>query len=66
VTDLPLLLSSPPQIPENPAENLGSQNYGERPKAVAVGGGFNDDMFQEMKDACKDVNKGIVWVNTNP
>lgn len=61
--DLPLLLSNPSKTPEDSATNLGSQNYGERPRAVAVGGAFDDDAFKQMKDACKDVDKDIVWVS---
>jgi hypothetical protein len=60
--DLPLLLSNPPKPPEDSATNLGSQNYGDRPRAVAVGGGFDDAAFKQIRDACKDVDKDVVWV----
>jgi hypothetical protein len=63
VKDLPLLLSTPSKPPDNIGENFGSQKYGERPLAVGVGGGFNDEMFKEMRDACRDLNEGIVWVS---
>jgi hypothetical protein len=63
VKDLPLLLSTPLQSPDNVGENFGSQNYKERPLAVGVGGGFNDEMFEEMRDACRDLDEGIVWVS---
>jgi hypothetical protein len=62
LNDLPLLLSNPSQTPMNVDNNLGSKNHGSRPLAVAAGGGFNDEMFNKMKDACKDVEQGIVWV----
>jgi hypothetical protein len=62
VKDLPLLLSTPPKAPQNTEDNVGSRNYDKRPVAVLAGGGFDDTMFNEIKDACKDVDKGIVWV----
>jgi hypothetical protein len=63
VKDLPLLLSAPSRTPENVDENFGSRNYEARPLAVGVGGGFNDEMLEEMRNACKDVDEGIVWVS---
>lgn len=36
-----------------------------RPLAVAAGGGFNDEMFAEMKDACKSMEDGIVWLRAD-
>jgi hypothetical protein len=63
VKDLPLLLSTPPKAPQNTENNVGSRNYDERPVAVLTGGGFNDTMFNEIKEACKDVDNGIVWVS---
>lgn len=62
VKDLPLLLSTPSKSPENTEDNSGLKNYGVRPLAVGVGGGYNDEMFNEMKAACKDVEQGVVWV----
>jgi hypothetical protein len=62
ITDLPLLLSTPSQTPSDTIDNYGSQVYGARPKAVVIGGGFTDEMVSEMKSACEDVEKGIVWV----
>jgi hypothetical protein len=41
-------------VPPNSQSNLGSQNYAKRPAAVVVGGGFDDQMFKQMKDACKE------------
>jgi hypothetical protein len=61
--DLPLLLSSPSKTPSNTALNLGSQNYGTRPRIVAIGGGHSEENFGKMRDACKSVDKGIIWVN---
>lgn len=63
VKDLPLLLSTPAKTPEGSKTNAGSQNYGERPRAVAVGGAFDDAMFKQLKDACTTVDTGIVWVS---
>jgi hypothetical protein len=65
VKDLPLLLSTPSKAPTDTEDNYGSKNYGERPLAVAAGGGFNDEMFQEMKDVCKEVEQGIVWLRAD-
>ncbi|KAH7074679.1 hypothetical protein BKA63DRAFT_319150 [Paraphoma chrysanthemicola] len=64
-TDIPLLLATPSQTPPNSQDNQGSQKYGARPVAVAVGGGFNDEMFAEIKNACKDVDKGVVWLRAD-
>lgn len=33
--------------------------------AIAVGGGFDDRMFAEIKDACKDMDKGVVWLRAD-
>jgi hypothetical protein len=60
--DLPLLLSNPSQTPANTDDNPGSKNYGRRPRIVAIGGGHSEENFREMKAACKDVEKGIIWV----
>jgi hypothetical protein len=51
LADLPRLLARPSHS-EEPA----------RPYAVAVGGGFDDAAFVELKAACKGVEAGIVWV----
>lgn len=58
-TDIPLLLSG--KTPPETSNNHGSQNYARTPVAIVVGGGFDDDAFNQMKEACKDV-KGTVWV----
>ncbi|KAF2031370.1 hypothetical protein EK21DRAFT_110972 [Setomelanomma holmii] len=63
--DLPLLLSNPPKTPTNTEDNYGSKNYGERPLAVAAGGGLNDEMFNNLRAACKDIEKGIVWLRAD-
>lgn len=62
ITDIPLLLSS--KIPPNTSDNLGSLNYTHRPLAVALGGGFDDDMFNQIKDACKD-GPEAVWLRVD-
>jgi hypothetical protein len=61
--NLPLLLSTPPKAPQNAEHNIGSRNYDKRPAAIVVGGGFNDESFNEIKDACQDFEKGIFWVS---
>ncbi|KAH8724803.1 hypothetical protein GQ44DRAFT_708286 [Phaeosphaeriaceae sp. PMI808] len=65
VKDLPLLLSNPIQIPADTEGNHGSRDYSARPLAVTVGGGYDDAMFQEMRDACKDVEQGIFWLRVD-
>jgi hypothetical protein len=65
--DLPLLLSEPSEPSKTPTgteDNLGSKNYGTRPRIIAIGGGHSEESFTEMRKACKDVEKGIVWVCT--
>ncbi|KAF2128402.1 hypothetical protein P153DRAFT_367553 [Dothidotthia symphoricarpi CBS 119687] len=59
--DIPLLLSG--KTPPETSSNHGSQNYTQPPIAVAVGGGFDNDTFNQMKDACKDI-KETVWVRS--
>lgn len=62
ISDIPALLAS--KTPSNASDNFGSQNYSKRPLAVAVGGGFSDDMFDQMKDACKDVPEPV-WLRVD-
>jgi hypothetical protein len=62
--DLPLLLSTPSRTPSNAATNLGSQNYGTRPRIIAIGGGHSEENFEKMREACKSVDKGIIWVSS--
>jgi hypothetical protein len=61
ISSIPLLFSS--KTPPNSSSNLGSQNYGERPAAVALGGGFNDEMFAQIKEACSE--QKILWLRTD-
>jgi hypothetical protein len=63
--DLPHILSTPPRNPPSSSSNLGSRNYASRPFAVAVGGGFDDAAFAEIRGACKDVEKGVAWVRAD-
>ena len=51
VEEIPLLLSG--RAPPDTSSNLGSKNYDAVPKAVVLGGGFDDAAFQKMHDACK-------------
>ncbi|CAN9384688.1 unnamed protein product [Alternaria sp. RS040] len=60
-SSIPLIISS--KTPPNSSSNIGSQNYGTRPAVVALGGGFNDEMFEEIKGSCGD--EKMVWVRTD-
>ncbi|KAL1793539.1 hypothetical protein ACET3X_008521 [Alternaria dauci] len=60
-SSIPLLISS--KTPPNSSSNIGSQNYGTRPAVVALGGGFNNEMFEEIKKSCG--NEKMVWVRTD-
>ncbi|KAG9196203.1 hypothetical protein G6011_01324 [Alternaria panax] len=60
-SSIPLLISS--KTPPNSPSNIGSQNYDKRPVVVALGGGFNDEMFEEIKGSCGD--EKMVWVRTD-
>ncbi|CAN9209862.1 unnamed protein product [Alternaria alternata] len=60
-SSIPLIISS--KTPPNSSSNIGSQNYGTRPAVVALGGGFNDEMFEEIKSSCGD--EKMVWVRTD-
>ncbi|KAI4935743.1 hypothetical protein J4E86_011364 [Alternaria arbusti] len=51
------------RTPANPTPNISSMNYGQRPAAVALGGGFNDEMFAQIKASCGD--EKMVWVRTD-
>ncbi|KAF2854341.1 hypothetical protein T440DRAFT_443052 [Plenodomus tracheiphilus IPT5] len=60
--DIPLLLSS--QFPANSSSNHGSRNYTKPPVAIALGGGFNDELFNQIKDSCKDV-PSTIWLRVD-
>ncbi|ORY14928.1 HAD-like domain-containing protein [Clohesyomyces aquaticus] len=57
-TDIPLILTGN-QPPDN-ADNQGTKNYINIPVAVLTGGGYDDQSFDTMKAACKDV-KAVPW-----
>jgi hypothetical protein len=61
ISAIPHLLWS--NTPANSTPNLGSGNYGVRPAAVALGGGFNDEMYEQIKASCGD--EKMVWVRTD-
>ncbi|OAL51248.1 hypothetical protein IQ07DRAFT_586785 [Pyrenochaeta sp. DS3sAY3a] len=61
ISDIPPLLSGQ-KLSTTPI-NLGSQNYAQKPVAVALGGGFSDDQFQQIRDACKD--SPAIWMRTD-
>ena len=52
VSQIPALLRGE-QPPHEDEENLGSRNYAKPPTAVITGGGYDDAMVKEMRDACK-------------
>lgn len=62
-TDIPLLLKSQP-LPSTSADNHGSGNYAKPPVAVALGGGFNDEMFEKVKAACASAPETI-WLRAD-
>jgi hypothetical protein len=42
-------------------DNMGSKNYSQPPVAVATGGGFDDEQFNLMRNACKGI-KVVPWL----
>lgn len=52
VSQIPALLRGE-RPPHGDEENLGSRNYAKPPAAVITGGGYDDAMVREMRDACK-------------
>ena len=40
---------------------MGTGNYSKPPVAIITGGGYDDAMVKEMRDACKDVNN-VPWL----
>jgi hypothetical protein len=63
--EIPLLLSGQPLT--NPSSNPGSGNYSKPPVAVVAGGGYSDEEFNQIRDACKDVAglKIVPWVRAD-
>ncbi|KAH8787770.1 hypothetical protein BGZ57DRAFT_879854 [Hyaloscypha finlandica] len=56
--EIPLFLEGK-SLPSS--NNVGSQNYSQKPAAVVTGGGNDDARFELMKDACEGM--GIVsWL----
>ncbi|KAH7122614.1 hypothetical protein B0J11DRAFT_344310 [Dendryphion nanum] len=60
-SDIPILLRGE-KLPES--DNPGSRNYGSTPLAVATGGGYDDEAFNQMRDAClkDDKAKVVPWL----
>ncbi|RAR14343.1 hypothetical protein DDE83_002293 [Stemphylium lycopersici] len=58
-SSIPAILSSTAP-PSTSSPNSGSQNYTQRPAAVALGGGFSDAMFEEIKASCGE--EKILWL----
>ena len=62
LSQIPALLRGDQPRPED-AENLGSRNYVQPPAAVITGGGYDDAMVKEMRDACKGADGAQVpWL----
>lgn len=63
VKDLPLLLSgqTPPATDE---PNLGTRDYSKKADAIITGGGYDDENFSVMKNACAGLpgKGGIPWL----
>ncbi|PNP83855.1 hypothetical protein FNYG_02543 [Fusarium nygamai] len=61
---IPALLAgkSPPSHPDNSA--IGSGNYNNAPRAVVLGGAFEESDIATLRDAVKTVNgaRGVAWV----
>ncbi|ORY16119.1 hypothetical protein BCR34DRAFT_584577 [Clohesyomyces aquaticus] len=57
-TDIPLLLTG--KTPPNHAGNGGTKKYASVPVAIITGGGYDDEAFDTLKAACKDV-KEVPW-----
>ncbi|KAI9712182.1 MAG: hypothetical protein M1828_001743 [Chrysothrix sp. TS-e1954] len=58
--EIPRLLSSEDPLPEE-ANEVGTHNYKEVPKAILFGRTYTDDKLQAVRDACK--GKGVIsWV----
>ncbi|KAF2680718.1 hypothetical protein K458DRAFT_373259 [Lentithecium fluviatile CBS 122367] len=62
VADIPLLLQG--RTPPNHTTNLGSQNYNAPTVTVVTGGGFDDEDFALMKNACKTTEgiRHVPWL----
>ncbi|RFU30486.1 hypothetical protein B7463_g5869, partial [Scytalidium lignicola] len=56
--DLPVILRGE-SLP--PRENLGTQNYSRPVTAIITGGGYNDEMFNELREACTGISH-IPWL----
>lgn len=64
---IPALLASksPPSHPDSSA--IGSGNYNNAPRAVVLGGAFEESDIATLRDAVKTVNgaRGVAWVRQN-
>jgi hypothetical protein len=56
--EIPLLLAGQ-SLPAS--DNVGTQNYSKKPVAVVTGGGYYDERFKLMKDACEGKG-GVSWL----
>ncbi|KFY09021.1 hypothetical protein V492_05695 [Pseudogymnoascus sp. VKM F-4246] len=64
--DIPPILSgqTPPATDE---PNVGTGDYSKKADAVIVGGAYDDEKLNEMRNACADLpgNGGVVWLRPN-
>jgi len=60
VLELPVLLRGEKLSPGDP-DNIGTKNYSKQAEAILVGGGYDEAMVSEMREACKGVSK-VPWL----
>jgi hypothetical protein len=60
VSEIPALLRGN-KPPSQQDENLGTRNYAQPPAAVITGGGYDEAMVAEMREACRG-EKGVPWL----
>lgn len=66
VRDLPLILSG--STPVNEGSGLGSKRYSRFPKAVVLGGGYDDEAITRLREAVA-VSPGTIkvpWLKADP
>ena len=60
VSQIPALLRGE-RPPSGDEENLSTRNYSKPPAAVITGGGYDDAMVKEMRDACQSESH-VPWL----
>lgn len=66
IRNLPLILSG--STPVNDKSSLGSKNYSALPKAVILGGGYDDEAITLLREAvtCSPGTVKIPWLKADP